>query len=103
MARHQIDMSGLDEKDFLVNFRRGEQYHCTLHNRTNQTLTVTATNMPVGTTAQVAAAQFAQPAGGALVITAGNIGQLDEPYVALRLSLAAAASNGSTIDIAEAG
>lgn len=101
MARHTIDMTGLTTKDFLVNFRRGEQYHNTIQNASGQSAAITVTNAPMGTADEVAAAPFTNPVGGALNIANGGIDQLDEPYVALRITLGAPGSG--PIYIAEAG
>ncbi len=101
--RHSVDMEGLTSKPFVPSSRHaGQNYNATIQNNTGQSLTVTATNENVLKNG-VAGANFAQPAQGALVITAGASGSLTEPYVCLNLTLAGAGSAGDTIDIMEVG
>lgn len=100
MQRH-INMDGLTSKVFSANYRHPDQgYFATIQNNTTQALTITVTNQNIlaNTTAN-----YDAPASGALVIAAGAIGQLNEPYVGWTLTLALVGSAGETIDIVEAG
>jgi hypothetical protein len=84
-------------KTFAANPRRGDTYHATIQNLTNQSITITVTNQRI----QGASPTFDEPAVGALVITAGSIGALSEPYQGWLLTGAAPATG--TVEITEAG
>lgn len=97
MARRTITFDGDTTKNFVANQRRGEQYHATIQNLTNQTITITVTNEDI----QSASPTFDTPAFGALAITAGSIGTLNEAYDGWLLTGGAAATG--TVNIIEAG
>lgn len=83
-------------KKFAANPRRGDTYHATIQNLTDQSLTVTVTNQDIQSTSPV----FDTPAAGALVIAAGAIGAMTEPYNGW---LFTGASATGTVEIVEAG
>ncbi len=76
MSRRTITFASDTTKKFVANPRRGDQYHATIQNLTDQTMTITVTNDDI----QSAAPTFDTPAAGALAITAGAIGILNEAY-----------------------
>lgn len=84
-------------KTFAANPRRGDQYHATIQNLTDQTITITVTNQNI----QGVSPTFDTPAAGALVIIAGAIGSTTEPYQGWLLTGAGAATG--TVEITEAG
>lgn len=84
-------------KTFAANPRRGDSYHATIQNLTDQSITITVTNQRI----QAPSPTFDVPAAGALVIMAGAIGTLNEPYQGWLLTAGAAADG--TVEITEAG
>ena len=99
MAAKHIDMAGIQTKKFVANTQMGTDYSATIQNNTNRSLTVTVTNENIQ-----AATNFDAPASGALVIAAGAMGALAEPYEGWLLTLATGVANaGSTIDVSESG
>ena len=86
--RHTLDMSGVASKAFSANYRRGDTYHATFQNNTSQSLTITATNQNI---LKDSLGTWSEPASGALVIASGAIGELNEPYVGLLMTLAGTA------------
>jgi len=84
-------------KQFATNTRRGTDYTATIQNLTNQTITITVTNQNI----QDSSPTFDTPASGALAITAGSIGILNEPYDGWLLTAGVAATG--TVEIVEAG
>jgi len=97
MARRNITFASDTTKKFVANHRRGEQYQATIQNLTTQTVTITVTNEDI----QGSSPTFDTPAAGALAITAGAIGVLNEAYDGWLLT--AAASTSGTVNIVEAG
>lgn len=97
MARRTITFDNETTRKFVANQRRGEQYHATIQNLTDQSITITVTNEDI----QSSSPTFDVPGVGALVITAGAIGTLDEAYDGWLLTGAAAATG--TVNIVEAG
>ena len=97
MSRRTITFTGDTTKNFVPNSQRGPEYYSTIHNLTDQTITITVTNEDI----QSASPTFDTPAAGALVITAGSIGVLNEPYDGWLLTAGAAATG--TVNISEAG
>ena len=97
MARRTITFDGDTTKKFVVNQRRGEQYHSTIQNLTDQTITITVTNEDI----QSANPTFDAPAKGALAIMPGAVDTLDEAYDGWLLTGGAAATG--TVNIVEAG
>ena len=97
MARRTVVFSNETTRKFVCNSRRGAEYNATIQNLTDQSITVTATNDDI----QDSGATFDTPAQGALVIAAGAIGALTEPYDGL-LFTAGVAATGNVV-ISEAG
>lgn len=97
MARRTIIFASDLTKNFVANQRRGEQYHATIQNLTDQTITITVTNEDI----QGASPTFDTPAQGALAITAGSVDTLDEAYDGWLLTAGLAATG--TVNIVEAG
>lgn len=97
MSRHTVTFTAETTKNFVPNTRRGNQYIATIQNLTTQTITITVTNQDI----QGSSPTFDTPAQGALVILAGAIGALNEPYDGWLLT--AAASTTGTVEISEAG
>lgn len=97
MARHNITFAADTTKKFVTNARRGPEYQATIQNLTNQAITITVTNQDI----QDSTALFDTPAAGALVVAAGAIGTLFEPYDGWLLTGAGAATG--TVNIYEAG
>lgn len=97
MGRSTITFSADTTKTFAANPRRGSQYHATIQNLTDQTITVTVTNQNI----QGASPTFDVPAAGALAITAGAVGAITEPYQGWLLTAGAPAAG--TVEITEAG
>lgn len=95
--RSSLVFSSDTTKNFATNYRRGEQYHATIQNLTDQSITITVTNQNI----QGSSPTFDTPAAGALVIDAGAIGSISEPYVGWLLTAGVAATG--TVEIAEAG
>lgn len=96
MARRTITFAADTTKKFVANQRRGEQYHATIQNLTTQTITITVTNEDI----QDANATFDTPVVGALTVTAGAIGVINEAYDGWKLT---APSTSGTVNIVEAG
>jgi hypothetical protein len=97
MARRTITFSGDTTKNFVPNHRGGPEYNATIQNLTDQTITITVTNEDI----QSSSPTFDTPAAGALAITTGAIGVLNEPYDGWLLTGGAAATG--TVNIVEAG
>lgn len=97
MGRHTVTFAAETTRNFVANSRRGEQYHATIQNLTAQTITITVTNQDI----QGASPTFDTPAAGALAITAGAIGTLNEAYDGWLIT--AGASTSGTVEITEAG
>jgi len=97
MGRHTVDMNGLTTKNFVSNSRRAGQYNATIQNLSGQSLTVTVTNDDI----QGSSPTFDTPAQGALVITSGAVGELNEPYDGWLLTLGGAGTGN--VLITEAG
>jgi len=97
MSRHTVTFTAETTKNFVPNTRRGDQYQSTIQNLTSQTVTITVTNQNI----QGVSPTFDTPAAGALAITAGAIGVLNEPYDGWLLT--AGASTTGTVEIMEAG
>ena len=97
MARHTVTFAAETTRNFVANSRRGPEYQATIQNLTAQTITVTVTNDDI----QSASPTFDTPAAGALAITAGSIGVINEPYDGFLLT--AAASTSGNVLITEAG
>ena len=95
--RHTITFASDATKNFVANSRRGPEYNATIQNLTDQTITITVTNEDI----QSSAPTFDTPAAGALAITAGAIGVLNEPYDGWLLTGGAPATG--TVNITEAG
>ena len=94
--RSSIVFASDTSKKFAVNSRRSGSYHATIQNLTTQTITITVTNQDI----QSANPIFDVPAGGALTVAAGAIGEINEPYDGWLLS---ASSTSGTVEIVEAG
>ena len=97
MSRRTVTFAADTTKTFVANHRRGNQYHATIQNLTDQTVTVTVTNEDI----QGSAPTFDTPAAGALAITAGSIGVLNEAYDGWLLTAGGSATG--TVNIVEAG
>lgn len=97
MGRSSLTFASDTTKTFAANPRRGAEYHATIQNLTDQTITVTVTNQRI----QGSSPTFDTPAAGALAITAGAVGVLAEPYQGWLLTGGAAATG--TVEITEAG
>ncbi len=97
MARRNITFASDTTKNFVPNHRRAGEYNATIQNLTDQTITITVTNEDI----QGSAPTFDTPAAGALAITAGAIGVLNEPYDGWLLTGGAAATG--TVNIVESG
>ena len=97
MARSTLVFSADTTKTFAANPRRGSEYHATIQNLTDQTVTITVTNQDI----QGSSPTFDAPAAGALAITAGAIGVITEPYQGWLLTGGAPATG--TVEITEAG
>ena len=97
MGRRTITFAADTTKNFVPNTRRGPQYNSTIQNLTDQTITITVTNQDI----QGSSPTFDTPAAGALVILAGAIGVLNEPYDGWLLT--AGGSAAGTVEISEAG
>lgn len=95
--RSEIIFAAETIKTFAANPRRGSDYKATIQNLTDQTVTITVTNMPIQQPSPV----FDTPAAGALAITAGSIGTLNEPYSGWLLTAGGSASG--SVHIMEAG
>lgn len=95
--RNNITFSSETTKKFVTNSRRGADYKATIQNNLDQTITITVTNENMQGSAPI----FAAPAAGALVIIAGAIGSLDEPYDGWLITAGGSATG--TVDITEAG
>lgn len=96
MSRRTVTFTASAAENFVPNTRRGNQYIATIQNLTTQTITITVTNQDVQDDSPV----FDTPAQGALAITAGAIGVLNEPYNGWLIS---ATSTSGTVEISEAG
>jgi len=97
MSRREITFTAETTKKFVANSKRGSDYSATIQNLTDQSITVTVTNQDI----QSASPTFDTPASGAVVITAGSIGQVNEPYDGWLLTAGIAATG--TVNITEAG
>ncbi len=97
MARRNIIFTGDTSKKFATNARRGTEYQATIQNLTDQSITITITNQDI----QDATANFDTPSAGALVIAAGAVGSLNEPYDGWLITPAAGATG--TVNVYEAG
>ncbi len=97
MSRSSLVFDSDTTKTFAANPKRGDAYHATIQNLTDQTITITVTNQRI----QGGSPTFDTPAAGALAITAGSIGSLAEPYQGWLLTGGAAATG--TVEITEAG
>lgn len=97
MGRHTVDMTGLTTKKFVANSRRDGQYNATIQNLSGEELTVTVTNDDI----QGSSPTFDTPAQGALVIAAGAVGELNEPYDGWLLTLGG--TGAGNVLITEAG
>lgn len=95
--RRTITYAGDTTKKFVANSRRGTDYNASIQNLTDQTITITVTNEDI----QSSSPTFDTPAAGALVITAGAIGVLNEPYDGWLLTAGGSATG--TVNITEAG
>lgn len=95
--RHTITFSSETQKFFPANHKASGSYKATIQNLTNQSITVTVTNKQPTTTA----GDYDTPAAGALVIAAGAVGALTEPYSGWLLTAGVAATG--TVEIVEAG
>lgn len=95
--RRTITYAGDTTKNFVANSRRGTDYNASIQNLTDQTITITVTNEDI----QSSSPTFDTPAAGALVITAGAIGVLNEPYDGWLLTAGGSATG--TVNITEAG
>jgi len=95
--RSSIAFASDTTKQFAANTRRGTDYKATIQNLTDQSITITVTNQNI----QGANPVFDTPASGALVITAGAMGTLNEPYDGWLLTAGVAATG--TVEIVEAG
>jgi len=95
--RHTITFTSETTKNFVTNHRRNAEYNSSIHNLTDQTVTITVTNEDI----QGSSPTFDNPASGALVITAGSIGVLNEAYDGWLLT--AGGSAIGTVNIVEAG
>lgn len=96
MARRNITFTAETTKNFVPNHRRAGEYTSTIQNLTNQTITITVTNEDIQ-----GSPTFDTPAAGALAITAGAIGVLNEPYDGWLLTAGGSATG--TVNIVEAG
>ncbi len=94
--RSELVFAAETVKQFAANPRRGSDYKATIHNLTNQTITITVTNMNI----QEASPVFDVPASGALTVTAGAVGVLSDPYQGW--NIACSSATGS-VHITEAG
>lgn len=97
MSRRTIEFNAETTRNFVPNHKRGSEYVSTIQNNTNQTITITVTNQDI----QCSSPTFVTPAAGAVVITAGSMGTLNEPYDGWLLTAGASATG--TVDIVEAG
>jgi len=97
MSRSTITFAADTTQQFAANPKRGATYNSTIQNLTDQTITITVTNQDI----QGSSPTFDTPAAGALVIIAGAIGTLNEPYKGWLLTAAGAADG--TVEIMEAG
>lgn len=96
MSRQTITFTAETSKVFAADPKELGGYHATIQNLTNQSITITVTNQNI----QEPTPEFDTPAAGALVIAAGAIGSLAEPYQGWKLTCAAATG---TVEITEAG
>lgn len=97
MSRSTITFTAETTKNFVPNTRRGPEYNSTIQNLTDQSITVTVTNQDIQGTSPT----FDTPAAGAVVIAAGVIGAISEPYDGWLLTAGIAATG--TVEISEAG
>ena len=95
--RSSISFDSDTTKQFSANTRRGDSYHATIQNLTDQSITITVTNQNI----QSSNPTFGVPAVGALVITANSVVELNEPYDGWLLTAGVAATG--TVNIVEAG
>ena len=95
MARHTVTFASDTTKNFVPNHRRAGEYRATIQNLTSQTITITVTNEDIQ-----GSPTFDTPAAGALAITAGAIGTLNEAYDGWLIT---ASSTSGTVNIVEAG
>ena len=97
MSRSSLVFASDTTKQFATNTRRGDNYQATIQNLTDQTITITVTNQNI----QGSSPTFDTPAAGAVAITAGSIGAINEPYDGWLLTGGAPATG--TVEIMEAG
>lgn len=97
MATSSLTFAAESTKTFAANPRRGDTYHATIQNLTDQSITITVTNQNIQGSSPV----FDTPAAGALVIASGAIGATSEPYEGWLLTAGAPATG--TVEIVEAG
>ena len=97
MSRNTVTFDAETTNRFVPNSRGQHEYSATIQNLTTQSITVTVTNQDI----QGSSPTFDTPAAGALVIAAGAIGSMSEPYDGWLLT--AAASTSGTVEIVEAG
>lgn len=96
MSRSTLTFAADTTKTFAANPRRGDAYHATIQNLTNQIITITVTNQDIQGSSPV----FDVPAAGALTVAAGAIGEMTSPYQGWLLTCASATG---TVEITEAG
>lgn len=92
-------MSGLTDKIFVCNHRRGDSYHATIQNRTAQIVTVTATNMDVQS---LTVTPIFDGLPAAVTINPGDIAAINSPVEALNFSVPLVAASGDAIYVVEA-
>ena len=97
MARRNITFASDTTKNFAPNHRRAGEYKATIQNLTDQTVTITVTNQDI----QGASPTFDTPAAGALAITTGAIGVLNEAYDGWLMTAGGSATG--TVNIVESG
>ena len=95
--RRTVTFTAETTRNFVPNSRRGPEYNSTIQNLTDKTITITVTNQDI----QGSSPTFDTPAAGALTITAGAIGVLNQPYDGWLLTAGTAATG--TVEITEAG
>ena len=96
--KHSIVFAGDTTRQFMTNYRRDTTFHATIQNNTDQSITITVSNLSSN---RGETPIYDTPAGGALTIASGAMGQCTEPYAEWLLTAAAAATG--TVDIVEAG
>ena len=94
--RSTITFAAETTKNFAANHRIQGSYKATIQNLTGETITITVTNQYI----QDPSPTFDVPAQGALAITAGSIGSLNEPYSGWLITAGGSATG--TVNIVEA-